>query len=81
MNDQILFDNYLLLLKSTVEVFIHGTLESVNLTVRDLLQDSLNTILECQSCTYQLMTDQGWYTIENVKSKDVAKILTKVSNS
>ena len=41
MNDQILLDNYLLLLKSTVEVYVHGTLESTNKPVRNLLKKSL----------------------------------------
>ena len=30
MNDELLMENYLLVLKSTVEVYVHGTLESLN---------------------------------------------------
>ena len=78
MNDQIKFDNYLLLLKSTVEVYVHGTLESVNIKVRKVLQDSLNTILDCQEKTYQMMTEQNWYTISNVKEKEIQKEYTKI---
>ena len=35
-NDKIFLDSYLLLLKSTVEVYVHGTLESSNKKVRNL---------------------------------------------
>jgi hypothetical protein len=34
MNNQLLLENYLLILKSTVEVYVHGTLESSNEKVR-----------------------------------------------
>ena len=36
MNDKELLDNYLLILKSTVEVYVHGTLESSNENVKSI---------------------------------------------
>ncbi len=42
MNDQIIMDNYLLVLKSTVEVYVHGTLESSNEEVRSTLKNCLD---------------------------------------
>ena len=81
MNDQILLDNYLLILKSTVEVYVHGTLESVNQPVRDLLQDSLIDIINMQSTTYDEMTKYGWYKIENVNEKEIQKTITKINNN
>ena len=41
MNDQLIMDNYLLVLKSTVEVYVHGSLESSNEGSRSLLNPSL----------------------------------------
>lgn len=38
MNSQLILDNYLMILKSTVEVYIHGTLESSNEDVRSTLK-------------------------------------------
>ena len=49
MNDQILLDNYLLILKSTVEVYVHGTQESSNEDIRNLFKESLNDILDSQA--------------------------------
>ena len=42
MNDQIIMENYLLVLKSTIEVYVHGTLESSNLDVRKALKKGLD---------------------------------------
>ena len=68
MSDELLMNNYLLLLKSTVEVYVHGTLESSNEMVRSLLKKSLNEIMTLQANTYDEMTNYGWYTINNIKA-------------
>ena len=41
MNNELILNNYLLLLKSTTEVFVHGTLESSNSDIRSTLRDGL----------------------------------------
>ena len=78
MNDQLLMENYLLVLKSTVEVFVHGTLESSNEEVRELLKSSLNDIMSCQARTYDEMTKYGWYQINNVETNTILKTLEKI---
>ena len=80
MTDQAILDSYLLLLKSTVEVYVHGTLESTNKPVRELLQNCLNSTIEMQECTYNLMTEKGWYTVENISTKEINKVLNKVES-
>lgn len=80
MNEQMLLDNYLLLLKSTVEVYVHGTLESTNVPVRKLLQECLNSTMDMQKTTYDDMTSKGWYTIENVSLAEIKKVLKKIQN-
>ena len=81
MNDQMLLDSYLILLKSTVEVYVHGTLESSNEKVRNLLQKSLDNTLSMQSTTYDEMTSYGWYTLENVDNKAIQKTIDKLNNN
>ena len=80
MNNQLILDNYLLLLKSTVEVFIHGTLESSNEDVRNLLKTSLNEILTSQSNTYDLMTDYGFYNVNNVQANEISNTLNNIES-
>ena len=78
MNDQLLMDNYLLVLKSTVEVYVHGTLESSNKDIRTLLKLGLDEIMKCQANTYDEMVKYSWYNVENVNAKEINKILNKL---
>lgn len=80
MNDQLIFNNYLLNLKSTIEVYIHGTLESTNKKPRETLKNSLLKTITMQGNTYDEMTKRSWYTVENIKSKEIEKVLTKVNS-
>ncbi len=80
MNSQLLMDNYLLVLKSTVEVFVHGTLESSNEDVRELLKSSLSDIMSCQARTYDEMTKYGWYQVNNVDNTLIKETLNKLQN-
>lgn len=81
MNDKLIMENYLLVLKSTVEVYVHGTLESSNEKVRNLLKECLNDTMTHQADTYDEMTNFGWYSISNVGSSTVKKTLNKVESS
>ena len=66
MNDKLILNSYLLLLKSTVEVYVHGTLESSNQKVRNLLKTSLDNTMSMQYNTYNKMTELGYYNVENI---------------
>ena len=80
MNDKTILENYLLILKSTVEVYVHGTLESSNNTIRDTLKECLNRTLSHQADTYDLMVKNGWYQTNNVASKEIENTLSKLEN-
>lgn len=81
MNDQILMDNYLLVLKSTVEVYVHGTLESSNNDVREHLKGCLDNIMSMQADTYDKMVEHGWYQVDNVEETKVQETLVKLQNN
>jgi len=81
MSDQLLMDNYLLVLKSTVEVYVHGTLESSNEDVKELLKQALNNTLKHQEDTYNEMTKYGWYNIQNIEKTTIQETLSKVTNN
>ena len=80
MNDQLIMDNYLLVLKSTVEVYVHGTLESSNEGSRNLLKECLVDTLTNQANTYDLMTKYGWYNVSNVDATKVNETLNNVKS-
>lgn len=77
MNDKLIMENYLLILKSTVEVYVHGTLESSNNNVREQLKQSLNSILSMQATTYEEMMQRSWYLTNNI---DKSKIIETLNN-
>ena len=81
MDSKLIMENYLLILKSTMEVYVHGTLESSNKDVRDTIRTSLEETLTHQANTYDLMTKYGWYTINNVEISTINETLNKVNNS
>lgn len=81
MNDKIFMNNYLLILKSTVEVYVHGTLESSNQDVRHLLKLGLDNTLSNQADTYDKMVSCGWYQVKPVGSLAIEETLNKVQNS
>ena len=80
MNDQLILDNYLLILKSTVEVYVHGTLESSNKDVKDLLKNCLSNTLDSQESTYNIMTSTGFYNVTNIDSNTIMQTLTKIKS-
>ncbi len=80
MLDQIIMDNYLLVLKSTVEVYVHGTLEASNTLVKSTLKSCLDDILNAQEKTYNEMTRYGWYSVNNVKATTISETLNKLQN-
>lgn len=78
MNDEMLMNNYLLLLKSTVEVYVHGTLESSNEDVRSLLKTCLNDTMSSQAATYDEMVDYGWYKVINLETNKIQQTIDKL---
>ena len=81
MDSRKAMDNYLLVLKSTIEVYVHGTLESSNQDIRELLRSGLDETLTAQANTYDLMTKYGWYSVQNVDSATVSQTLNKVNSN
>ena len=81
MNDKLLMEDYLLVLKSTVEVYVHGTLESSNTDSRNLLKECLDSIMTSQANTYDEMTRYGWYKVNNVDSSIIKQTITKIQSN
>lgn len=80
MNDKLIISNYLLVLKSTVEVYVHGTLESSNKDIRELLKSGLDETMSAQARTYDKMTEYGWYSIKNVDANIISQTLNKITS-
>lgn len=81
MNDKLIMANYLLILKSTVEVYVHGTLESSNQDIKSLLKSGLDETLNHQEKTYNEMVKYGWYTVNNIDNTKITDTLNKINNN
>ena len=80
MNDKLIMENILLLLKGTCEVYVHGSQEASNKKVHEILKESLAEILNMQYEVYTKMTECGWYQITNIKSSEIKKTLGQLQN-
>lgn len=81
MNDEMLMNDYLMVLKSTMEVYVHGTLESSNDSVRSTLKSCLDDTFKCQQKTYDKMVENEWYTFDNVNPSIICDMLEKVNQN
>ena len=81
MDNKEIMENYLLVLKSTVEVYVHGTLESTNEKVRTLLKKCLNETISNQKETYDLIKNNGWYETINIDKEKIIETLNKLKNN
>ena len=81
MNDKLLMENYLLILKSTIEVYIHGTLESSNQEVRKILKLGLDETLKHQEHTFNEMNKCDFYKITNITNNEIMKSLNNLKNN
>lgn len=80
INDKLIMEQMLLILKSTTEVYVHGTLESFNEPVHEALKKGLDETLKLQDEVYNKMTECGWYQINNIDAKEIKKTLSKLEN-
>ena len=67
------------MLKSNIEVYIHGTIESSNKMVRDSLYEGLSKTLESQEDTFNLMMSKDYYVVDNIDPSEIEKTVNKLS--
>ena len=78
MNDQAIITNYLSLLKSDVEVYVHGTIESSNEKVRNIIKFGLDETLNAQERAINKMVSLNMYEVSNVNVSDIKKTCNKL---
>ncbi len=81
MNDKLIMESILLLLKSTVEVYVHGTLEASNKTIHSTLKSGLDDIMKMQFEVFNKMNECGWYKLNNLDSKKINETLNKLASN
>ena len=80
MNNEEILTNYLSIIKSNVEVYVHGTIESANKQNKDNLKYGLDQTLISQERTFNEMVNNSWYEVNNVKQSKICDVFKKVSS-
>ena len=80
MSDELVLNNYLMLLKSNTEVYVHGTIESANESVRDLLNCGLNETLCHLGCVFDMMVEYDYYVVNNIDPSEIEKTYDSICN-
>lgn len=80
MNDEIVMQMCLNLLKVNIDLFMHGSIESkgnVNKTFMKCLSESL----ELQQKLFLAMKNSGFYNVENTKQANIDKVINKYNKT
>lgn len=64
--DREIMEKELLIIKGVCDLYLHGTIESSTADVHTAFKDALNDSLDIQNKIYNLMSEKGWYKLENV---------------
>lgn len=81
MNNKVIFENVLTLTKSLNTLYLNGTIEASNKDVRKIMEKGLQETLSMQEEIYQMMVDDGYYQVCNVKATEIEKLHTKLTEN
>lgn len=81
MDDKSIMEDLLLTAKGACDLFMHGTIESSSMPVRQAFSTALNTELGMQDTLYQQMSQKGWYTTQQANAQETQQVKQKFSAS
>ena len=76
--EKFLYENILSLQKSLCTLYLNGAIESSNDDVRKVMETGLALSLDLQDEIYQIMKDDGFYNVENLKESEIKKVCNKL---
>ena len=77
MNYREIMENILLTTKGVCDLYMHGSIESATPKVRQAFTGALNDSLAMQSCVYERMANNGWYTQEQADTQKINQLKQK----
>ena len=69
--DRDLIEDHLMLVKGICDLYLHGAIESSTAEVHAAFQNALKESLNIQNKLYNIMSDKGWYTTEQVEQQKI----------
>lgn len=79
MNEKMITESVLSLLKGSADLHLHGTIESSTLNVRGAFEKSLNDVLDMQKEVYSAMSQKGWYPMTEAEQQKIDQAKQKYS--
>ena len=77
MEDKLIANNVLSLIKGLDSILYHGTIESSTPEVRAVFEKNLSDCLKMQDEVYKFMESCGWYKQSNVEEAKINKVKKK----
>lgn len=74
MDDKTIMENLLNTAKGACDLYMHGTIESPTMNVRQTFDSALNNTLCIQDDIYKKMSAKGWYTTEQAEQQKINKV-------
>ena len=79
MEDRVIMDNILSVIKGDCDLLLHGTIESTTPNVHEAFKTSLNDALQVQNEIYNLMSQKGWYPTQQAEQQKIDQTKQKFS--
>lgn len=80
MEDKELMEKELLLSKNICDLYLHATLEATTLEVHTAFKEALIESLDIQNKIFNLMSEKGWYQMQNIDQQQIDVVKQKFSN-
>ena len=80
MEDKELMEKELLLAKSICDLYLHATIESTTSEVHTAFKEALIESLDIQNKIFNLMSEKGWYQMQNIDQQQIDTVKQKFSN-
>ena len=79
MEDRVIMDNILSVIKGDCDLLLHGTIESTTPNVHEAFKTSLNDALQVQNEIYNMMSQKGWYPSTQAEQQKIDQTKQKFS--
>lgn len=79
MDDKTLMENLLYAVKSTCDLYFHGTIESYSGDVHGTFSTALDKTLQMQNDIYNKMSEKGWFQNKSVPQGQIQQTAQKFS--
>lgn len=79
MDDRVIMDNILSVIKGECDLLLHGTIESSTPNVHQAFKSSLDSALQIQNEIYNAMSQKGWYPMQQAEQQKISQVKQKFS--